>query len=242
MKTLYARKSLFAIEDGPEYVGYTTGELSNKFNDCPYFEKEVIEQIFTDIEHVVWGYNETQDYFTYHFLDNSVECVNDLPVVRGTYVETIEGTKHVYQLGAHAWIWADVSFFEKFILSASTSYFWKDDYIVCETTDWEIAQRWINNRMKEDKCLMVTVWQKNQHEEAKVLKKFYKEKKDVKKFYNFETLFGSFKDELIKFLNDNNIYHEISSCGNGWHFEIKCDENELRKCNDFITSVTITEE
>ena len=33
MKTLYGRKSNFAIEDGPEYVGYTTEEMW-KVNVC----------------------------------------------------------------------------------------------------------------------------------------------------------------------------------------------------------------
>ena len=176
MKTLYGRKSMFAIEDGPEYEGYTTGE-GWKVYESPYFEKEVIEQIFTDISDVVWGYNETKDYYTYHLLDHSIEDVNDLPVVQGTFVETMEGTKHVYQLGAGAWVWDEHSNFEKYIVSASTSHFWMDDYISTYTPSWEKAQGWINNRLKEDKCAMITIWQKDWYEEAKVIKKIYTDNK-----------------------------------------------------------------
>ena len=206
MKTLYGRKSVFAIEDGPEYVGYTTGE-GWKVYESPYFEKEVIEQIFIDTEDVVWGYNEIQDYYTYHLLDHSIEDVNDLPVVRGTFIETIDGAKHVYQLGAGSWIWSEKSDFEKYILSASTSYFWQDEYTVNHAFSWEQAQRWIDNRMKEDKCSMITIWQKNKDKEAEVIKKIYVEEKDKKQFYSFETLRSNLKEEL------NDEFYEVLKVG-----------------------------
>jgi len=240
MKTLYGRKSMFAIEDGSEYVGYTTGE-GWKVYESPYFEKEVVEQIFIDTEDVVWGYNELQDYYTYHLLDHAIEDVNDLPVVRGTFIETIEGTKHVYQLGAGSWIWSERSDFETYIASASTSHSWVDEYTICKTTSWENMQRWIDNRMKEDKCFMITIWQKNKNEEAQVIKKIYVEEKDKKKFYNFETLRNSLKEEFIVFLKENKIYYELSSCGDGWHFEINCNKAELDLCNNFLERLTISE-
>ena len=240
MKTLYGRKSMFAIEDGPEYVGYTTEEMW-KVYACPYFEKEVIEQIFIDIDDVVWGYNEREDYFNYHLLDSSIENVNDLPVVQGTFIETIEGTKHVYQLGAGSWIWTDKSNFEKYILSASTSHLWKDEYIVGYAFSWEQAQRWIDNRMKEDRCSMITIWQKEQYEEAEVVKKIYTKEKDKKDFYSFETMRGNLKEKLIVFLKENNIYYKLLGCGNGWHFEINCNKAELDLCNNFLERLTIIE-
>lgn len=240
MKTLYGRKSMFAIEEGPEYVGYTTGE-GWKVYESPYFEKEVVEQIFIDTEDVVWGYNELQDYYTYHLLDHSIEDVNDLPVVRGTFIETIEGTKHVYQLGAGAWIWSEKSDFETYIASASTSYALVDEYTMCKNSSWENIQRWIDNRMKEDKCYMITIWQKNKDKEAEVIKKIYLEEKDKRQFYNFETLRNSLKEEFIVFLKENKIYYELSSCGDGWHFEINCNNAELDLCNNFLERLTISE-
>ena len=88
---------------------------------------------------------------------------------------------------------------------------------------------------------MITIWQKEQYEEAEVVKRIYTKEKDKKDFYSFETMRGNLKEKLIVFLKENNIYYELSGCGSGWHFEIKCDEDELHKCNEFITSVTITE-
>ena len=237
MKTLYGRKSMFAIEDGPEYIGYTTGE-GWKVYESPYFEKEVVEQIFIDTEDVVWGYNERQDYYTYYLLDHSIKDVNDLPVVRGTFIETIEGTKHVYQLGAGSWIWNEKSDFEKYIASASTSPFWKDEYTVCEASSWDSIQRWINNRMKEDKCFMVTIWQKDKNKGAEVIKKIYKEKKDT---YNFENLFVSlkYKNEFVAFLKEHNIPYTLTHAiyKGTWSFEIKCTKAELDLCEHFIQSI-----
>ena len=240
MKTLYGRKSMFAIEDGPEYVGYTTGE-GWKVYESPYFEKEVVEQIFIDTQDVVWGYNELQDYYTYHLLDHSIEDVNDLPVVRGTFIETIDGAKHVYQLGAGSWIWSEKSDFEQYIVSASTSHSWVDEYTICKSSSWEQVSIWIENRMKEDKCFMITIWQKDKDKEAEVIKKIYAEEKEQTRFYSFETLRSSLKENLITFLKENNIYYELSGCGDGWHFEINCNEAQLDLCNNFLERLTIIE-
>jgi hypothetical protein len=240
MKTLYGRKSMFAIEDGPEYVGYTTGE-GWKVYESPYFEKEVVEQIFIDTEDVVWGYNELQDYYTYHLLDHSIEDVNDLPVVRGTFIETIEGTKHVYQLGAGSWIWSERSDFEIYVASASTSHSWVDEYTICKTTSWENMQRWIDNRMKEDKCVMITIWQKNKDKEAEVIKYIYPKEKERTQFYSYKTFCGSVKEKISAFLQENNIDYELLDCGDGWYFEINCNKAELDLCNNFLERIIISE-
>ena len=239
MKTLYGRKSMFAIEDGPEYIGYTTGE-GWKVYESPYFEKEVVEQIFIDTEDVVWGYNELQDYYTYHLLDHSIEDVNDLPVVHGTFIETIEGTKHVYQLGAGSWIWSEKSEFEKYIMSASKTHSWRDEYAIGHAYSWEDAQRWINNRMKEESCFMVTVWQKNKEEEAQVIKKYYKEDKDRKEYYTFEIYTLTKEIDFQNFLKEYNIDHTITlSVNTGtWFFEVKCTKAELDLCKHFLEHLT----
>ena len=61
------------------------------------------------------------------------------------------------------------------------------------------------------------------------------------KFYNFETLFRSVKDALRKYLQDNGIYYELSSCFQGWHFEVKLTISQLEKANAFLDSISITE-
>ena len=58
-----------------------------------------------------------------------------------------------------------------------------------------------------------------------------------RKFYSYETFNREIKDKLREFLHNNNIYYELSGCWNGWHFEIKCNENELKICNNFLDSI-----
>lgn len=63
----------------------------------------------------------------------------------------------------------------------------------------------------------------------------------MKQYYNFETLFISLKNELSAFLHKNKIYHEISACCPGYHFEILATEQQAQAINNFIDSVSITE-
>lgn len=49
----------------------------------------------------------------------------------------------------------------------------------------------------------------------------------MKKFFNFETKSKLEKEALSIFLKKNDIYYECSGCGCGWHFEIKCDQQEF---------------
>lgn len=59
------------------------------------------------------------------------------------------------------------------------------------------------------------------------------------KYYNFDTMFISLKQELKQFLNDNKIYFEISKNGQYYHFEIFTDSDGAKKINDFIDLITI---
>lgn len=62
------------------------------------------------------------------------------------------------------------------------------------------------------------------------------------KYYNFETMFISLRDELRQYLKDNNIYYELSGAGAYYHFEILTDPAGVEKVNNFIDSVSIVEE
>lgn len=59
------------------------------------------------------------------------------------------------------------------------------------------------------------------------------------KWYNFETLFRSLRNELQDFLFENRIKFEISGAGSGWHFEILTDTDGAEKINAFLDSVSI---
>lgn len=63
----------------------------------------------------------------------------------------------------------------------------------------------------------------------------------MRKYYNFNTRFISFRDALKTFLKDNNIYFELSGNYSYYHFEILANKIELDKINAFIDSQIITE-
>ena len=62
----------------------------------------------------------------------------------------------------------------------------------------------------------------------------------MKKYYNYETDNPIIKDELRIYFKQNNIYYELSACYDGWHFEIKADENEAEKITWFLDSIIDT--
>lgn len=57
------------------------------------------------------------------------------------------------------------------------------------------------------------------------------------KWYNAEFFNESEKDAVRKFLRENGIYHEISGCGSGWHFEIKATLDQVEQINNFIDTL-----
>ena len=63
----------------------------------------------------------------------------------------------------------------------------------------------------------------------------------MRKYYNFETMFRSLKDELVAFLKKSGIRYELSGCGAGWHFEILCNAEEVEKVNTWLDENSITE-
>lgn len=61
------------------------------------------------------------------------------------------------------------------------------------------------------------------------------------KWYNFETLFITLRDGLRRFLHENKIRYELSSCGPGYHFEILTDRDGADMINRWLDANTITE-
>ena len=60
-----------------------------------------------------------------------------------------------------------------------------------------------------------------------------------RKFYSFETMFRSLKDELRSFLKTSGFYYELSGCFGGWHFEIRLSEDEVQIVNNWLDEHTI---
>ena len=61
------------------------------------------------------------------------------------------------------------------------------------------------------------------------------------KYYNFETMFLSLKNELIKFLEDcaDVLAYEVSKAGQYYHFEILTDHDGADAINDFLNNNTV---
>lgn len=58
--------------------------------------------------------------------------------------------------------------------------------------------------------------------------------KENKKWFNFETVCASIKDELRKHLKLTGIYYELSKAHNAYHFEILCADEELKQLDIFL--------
>lgn len=58
----------------------------------------------------------------------------------------------------------------------------------------------------------------------------------MKSFYSVE-LNKDDAEKLKAFLKSNGIYFEPSSCYSLIHFEVKADEEELKKVNDFLDTL-----
>jgi hypothetical protein len=108
------RKTKFNICDNERvYEGYTDGSLWNGW-ECPWFTKEVAEQIMQDLNRdgVETEYNERTD----EYIVKPIDDVED--VFEGEYVDTEDGCKILYPIGAWCWIWDEVIEDEEYVPSA----------------------------------------------------------------------------------------------------------------------------
>lgn len=62
------------------------------------------------------------------------------------------------------------------------------------------------------------------------------------RYYSFNTMFRSLKDELGAFLKRAKIYYELSGWYAGWHFEILATPQEADAINEWLDRNTFTEE
>ena len=60
------------------------------------------------------------------------------------------------------------------------------------------------------------------------------------RYYGFTVYIETIKDELRKYLKENNIYYELSGCFDGWHFEIKMSYEQMKNVNKFLREIDKT--
>lgn len=63
----------------------------------------------------------------------------------------------------------------------------------------------------------------------------------MSKWYNFETMIRSLKDDLRVYLHEIGVKYEISECFDGWHFEVYASPEEVTLINNWLDENTITE-
>ena len=100
------RKTRFGIDCLEEvFVGYTNGELWNGWA-CPRFTKEVADKIVELHNHsdgCKATYDEETDTYYFYF-DGDDEPYEH----KGFDADTVDGVKHLYDIGAWCWIWDEI--------------------------------------------------------------------------------------------------------------------------------------
>lgn len=106
------KKTKFQICDNERiYEGYTDGRLWNGWA-CPWFIKEVAEQIMRDLnkDGVKTEYDEERDSYIVYQVDGEPD------VFDGADVVTDDGIQRLYPIGAWYWIWDEAQ--EEYVTSA----------------------------------------------------------------------------------------------------------------------------
>lgn len=110
------RKALFQINDGPIYMGYTSGARWNGWA-TPYFTLEEAQKLQAEWnigEDLSILYDVTKDAFVCKYEDD------DEPYIwEGENIQTEDGIKHLYGIGAYSHIWDDLDDDDKRYLAQS---------------------------------------------------------------------------------------------------------------------------
>lgn len=103
------RKSVFYIDRGPAYIGYTNGDLWNGWA-TPYFTLEEAQKIQAEFSRGTdfpMLYDVSKDEFRIRYDD-------DEPYIwKGEDIQTVDGVKHLYGIGAYSHIWDELGNHDK---------------------------------------------------------------------------------------------------------------------------------
>ena len=117
------RKALFQIGDGPIYMGYTSGARWNGWA-TPYFPLEEAQKLQAE-----WNkggdstmlYDANKDEFVCRYEDDEQPYIWE-----GEDIQTEDGIKHLYGIGAYSHIWDDLDDDDKRYLAEIISDFLYD--------------------------------------------------------------------------------------------------------------------
>lgn len=140
------RKALFYIDGSPAYMGYTNGDRWNGWA-TPHFTFEEAQKLQTD-----WN-RETESPMLYDVSKDEFRVKydgDDEPYIwKGEDIQTVDGIKHLYGIGAYSHIWDELDNDDKRYLAQTISEFisdydpyeWNDQgYDEYEVVDELIAQ------------------------------------------------------------------------------------------------------
>lgn len=118
------RKSVFAIDASPTaYIGYTSGRLWNGWA-TPYFtfeEAQKLQAEFSEGANSPMLYDVTKDEFRLKYEDD------DEPYIwKGEDIQTVDGIKHLYGIGAYSHIWDELGESDKRYLAQQINEFIQD--------------------------------------------------------------------------------------------------------------------
>lgn len=95
-----------ALDELAAYEAYTKGEHWNGW-ECPYFTREVAEQVLTELERE-WVFNTETDSFEalpVGLIDDETDAYQYQGITA-----VIDGTEtRLYPIGAYSWCWYSVS-------------------------------------------------------------------------------------------------------------------------------------
>lgn len=100
------RRTIFTIGESEQYYeGYTDNRLWNGW-ECPWFTKEVADRMIDDLnkDGVLSTYNTEADSYTVNFED-----LDTTDIFEGRDMETVDGTLHLYPIGAWCWVWDEAT-------------------------------------------------------------------------------------------------------------------------------------
>lgn len=139
------RKALFQIDNGPVYIGYTNGDRWNGWA-TPYFTLEEAQKIQVEFSRGTdcpMLYDVTKDEFRIQYDD-------DEPYIwKGEDIQTVDGIKHLYGIGAYSHIWDECNEDDKRYLAQQINDFLYDydtySYEDADVVIEEIIARFAND-------------------------------------------------------------------------------------------------
>ena len=111
MQTPMAVRTQFSLGDATLFAGYTLGERWNGFA-CPYFTAQQANTWMAHYNaqyHAEYGidtvrYDADHDAYVITYPDDPERPAD---IYAGKDLETVDGRRHVYPIGAGDWIWSE---------------------------------------------------------------------------------------------------------------------------------------